>query len=59
MRQGGRVFDRVTITMEREAAKALLAVVPEDAMTYTPAGLRVFNAVQAIEHAVDPEKGEG
>lgn len=53
------MFDRVTITMEREAAKALLAVVPEDAMTYTPAGLRVFNAVQAIEHAVDPEKGEG
>jgi hypothetical protein len=48
----------ITVTLDRDEAQALLDAVPVTAMGYTPAGLRVLAAYQAIERALNPDKPE-
>jgi hypothetical protein len=46
----------VTVTLDRDQWQALLDAVPATAMGYTPAGLLVFAAYQAISDALNPSK---
>lgn len=49
--------DQTTITLEDRLWKALLGAVPQDVMTYTPAGQEIFAAYQAIDHAINDKEG--
>jgi hypothetical protein len=45
----------ITVTLPRSEWEALLSVEPLAKETYTEPGLAIFNAFQAIHHAVDPD----